>query len=180
MKKNIVIFILLLLILILSFAFFIREGINLARINKLEQEILNNQQKYETKLAVLSASCAKLFSAFKSLIDFKQEEQAKIDINSEWQEYEITAYSTESGTITYIGIDLEANYSKYLNVCAVDPSIIPLGSTVLVRLNSGEIKAYLACDTGGLIKGSRIDLYFDDIDKAINFGRQKLMVKIIK
>jgi 3D (Asp-Asp-Asp) domain-containing protein len=98
-----------------------------------------------------------------------------------FQEFEVTAYtSQECGTITSVGIDLKANYAKYLNVCAVDPKIIPYGSTVLIKFYDGTIKAYVAVDCGGLIKGKKLDLYFTDVKEAIDFGRQKLQVQIIK
>ena len=41
-------------------------------------------------------------------------------------------------------------------------------------------KAYLACDTGAAIKGNRIDIYMENYDEAINFGRQKVRVRVIK
>ena len=42
--------------------------------------------------------------------------------------------------------------------CAVDPRVIPLGSTVFVDFGDGVIYEYIADDTGGAIKGNRIDL----------------------
>ncbi|RHU79599.1 hypothetical protein DXC27_20730 [Ruminococcus sp. OM08-7] len=51
---------------------------------------------------------------------------------------------------------LKANYS-----IAVDPSVIPLGSDVLI----GD-KVYKAVDTGGAIKGKRIDVYLGSTPSA--------------
>lgn len=48
---------------------------------------------------------------------------------------------------------------------AVDPSVIPLGSTVII---GGQ--EYTAQDTGGAIKGNRIDIYCDDHQEALNIG----------
>ena len=59
-------------------------------------------------------------------------------------------------------------------MCAVDPEVIELGSVVLVKFENGDIKPYVALDTGSAIKGKRIDLYFTNLDEAINFGRQKV------
>lgn len=56
---------------------------------------------------------------------------------------------------------------------AVDPKIIPLGSTVY--LNG---KAYTAEDTGSAIKGNKIDLFINDHQKAKVFGVQEMEVKI--
>ncbi|MDO4978638.1 MAG: 3D domain-containing protein [Candidatus Saccharibacteria bacterium] len=41
---------------------------------------------------------------------------------------------------------------------AVDPKVIPLGSTVLVDFGDGDVRTYVAEDTGGLIKGNHIDI----------------------
>jgi 3D (Asp-Asp-Asp) domain-containing protein len=48
---------------------------------------------------------------------------------------------------------------------AVDPSVIPYGSNVVINGHT-----YTAHDTGGAIKGNRIDVYFDSHKEALNFG----------
>lgn len=48
---------------------------------------------------------------------------------------------------------------------AVDPKVIPLGSTVII--NGHE---YVAMDTGGAVKGNVIDIYFASHDAALEFG----------
>ena len=39
---------------------------------------------------------------------------------------------------------------------------------------------YTAEDTGGAIKGNRIDIYFESHTEALYFGRQKAEVFIVK
>lgn len=56
---------------------------------------------------------------------------------------------------------------------AVDPSVIPYGSRVKINDH-----IYIAQDTGGNIRGGRIDVYFDDHQEALNFGRQSAEVFI--
>ena len=48
---------------------------------------------------------------------------------------------------------------------AVDPKVIPLGSKV--KINGHE---YIAEDTGGGIKGNKLDIFFDSHREALNFG----------
>lgn len=88
-----------------------------------------------------------------------------------------TAYTADcagcSG-VTATGINLSAN--RHQKVVAVDPSVIPLGSRVWV---SGYGEA-VAGDTGGDIKGNRIDLHFPSKDAAYSFGRKSVTVKVIK
>lgn len=57
---------------------------------------------------------------------------------------------------------------------AVDPSVIPYGSQVEINGHT-----YIAHDTGGAIKGNRIDVYFDSHQDALNFGVQYAEVFLI-
>lgn len=75
--------------------------------------------------------------------------------------------------ITATGIDLKANPNT--KVISVDPTIIPLGSKVYVE-GYGEA---IAGDTGGAIKGKRIDVFFPSQQDAINFGVKQLKVTIL-
>ena len=60
------------------------------------------------------------------------------------------------------------------NSIAVDPKIIPLGSKV--EING---KVYIAQDTGGAIKGNRIDVYYSSHQSALNFGTQNADVYLL-
>ena len=59
---------------------------------------------------------------------------------------------------------------------AVDPSVIPYGSTVVID----GVGTFIAEDTGGAIKSHRIDIYFETHEAAIAFGRQKRKVIILR
>ena len=87
-----------------------------------------------------------------------------------------TAYTANcegcSGT-TATGIDLNANPDK--KVIAVDPAVIPLGSTV-------EVEGYgtaVAGDTGGAIKGNKIDVFIPSKSEAVNWGRKDVKIKVL-
>ncbi len=79
---------------------------------------------------------------------------------------------TASGTVTQYG------------TIAVDPRVIPLGSRLYVVSNGGDQSwSYgpgLAEDTGGLIKGTKIDLFFMTGDEANDFGIRPAKVYILK
>ncbi|KMY32593.1 peptidoglycan-binding protein [Lysinibacillus xylanilyticus] len=75
--------------------------------------------------------------------------------------------------ITATGINLKTNPNA--KVISVDPAIIPLGSKVYVE-GYGEA---IAGDTGGAIKGNRIDVFIPSQQDAINFGVKKLKVTIL-
>ncbi|MFZ7942404.1 MULTISPECIES: LysM peptidoglycan-binding and 3D domain-containing protein [Bacillaceae] len=75
--------------------------------------------------------------------------------------------------ITATGINLIENPNQ--KVISVDPAVIPLGSKVYVE-GYGEA---IAGDTGGAIKGNRIDVFIPSKQDAINFGVKQLKVTII-
>lgn len=53
---------------------------------------------------------------------------------------------------------------------AVDESVIPLGSEVIIDYGGGNIKHYMADDTGSAIKGNRIDVCVNDHQTALGLG----------
>ena len=64
---------------------------------------------------------------------------------------------------------------------AVDPEVIPLGSKVYVSCDTWpEIDGtYVAEDTGGAIKGNIIDVYMQDYDTCLQFGRRQVEVRVL-
>lgn len=56
---------------------------------------------------------------------------------------------------------------------AVDPKIIPLGSKVKF-----SDKVYIAEDTGGAIKGKRIDLFVGSHSEAMKFGKKLIEIYV--
>ena len=85
-----------------------------------------------------------------------------------------TGYSTQEpglSTHTATGIDLRVNP----RVIAVDPSVIPLGSTVEVE----GYGVFSAEDTGGAINGRKIDIFVSTYDEAIQFGIRNVRVRIL-
>lgn len=85
-----------------------------------------------------------------------------------------TAYCYGCIGITAYGIDLRSNPEE--KVIAVDPTVIPLGTKVWVE-GYGEA---IAGDTGGAIKGNRIDVFIPTYDGAIEWGRQEITLKIME
>ncbi len=67
-------------------------------------------------------------------------------------------------------------------IVAVDPSVIPLGSKLYIESADGSYVygSAVAADTGGAIKGNRIDLCFNTRAEAISFGRRAVKVYVLK
>lgn len=64
-------------------------------------------------------------------------------------------------------------------VVAADPRILPLGTRIHIK--DGPLPGYyVVSDTGGGVKGRRIDIYVSSKTAALKFGRQKVQVSILK
>lgn len=92
-------------------------------------------------------------------------------------EFTLTAYCSCSeccgqwaGGATASGVMPTANHT-----IAVDTNVIPFGTKVVINGTT-----YVAEDTGGAIKGNRIDIYFDSHQAAWDFGRQYAEVFVVK
>ncbi len=66
-------------------------------------------------------------------------------------------------------------------VIAVDPRVIPLGTKLYIESTDSypDYGYAIAGDTGGAIKGNRVDLFMDSYSEAIHFGRRKVNVYIL-
>ena len=66
-------------------------------------------------------------------------------------------------------------------IIAVDRKQIPLGTNVYVEgLNGAPSYGFaLAADTGGAIKGNKIDLYYDSHAECLKWGRRQVRVYIL-
>lgn len=84
----------------------------------------------------------------------------------------VTAYcpcvhcSGEFGNMTATG-----EIAKEGRTIAVDPNVIPYGSTVIVFG-----KEYIAEDCGAAIVGNEIDIFFENHEEAKEFGVQEIVV----
>lgn len=67
-------------------------------------------------------------------------------------------------------------------VVAVDPNVIPLGSRLYIESMDGRVSYGVAYaeDTGGAIRGNKIDIYYENVSEALRFGRRNLRVYVLK
>ncbi len=85
---------------------------------------------------------------------------------------EATAYLPTDGSpegLTAMGIPARRG------VVAVDPRIIPLGSKVFIP----GYGVAIAADTGGAIKGEKVDLCMETYGECMNFGRRYIEVYVL-
>lgn len=84
-----------------------------------------------------------------------------------------TPYCNGCSGTSATGIDLRSNSG--LKVIAVDPSVIKLGSKVWVEGYGTAI----AGDTGGAIKGNKIDILVQTESQASSWGVRKVRIKVL-
>lgn len=79
------------------------------------------------------------------------------------------------GAVTAMGTDLRPG------VIAVDPKVIPLGTKVYIESTDDwpDYGYAVAEDTGGAIKGNKVDLFFKSSKTVYNFGRRNVKVYIL-
>lgn len=93
-----------------------------------------------------------------------KKESKKVNLGT----FKVYAYS--SGGITASGARTKANHTV-----AVDPKVIPLGSKIMVNG-----KVYKAEDTGGAIKGKKLDIYMPSESDCRNWGVRNCTVYLLK
>lgn len=143
--------------------------------------------QWQTALQQTEASRDKALQEWAALtLAVDQEKQARAaqakayEAVGDWEyigECRITAYCCEPYThvcgtgdgLTATGIPVTPG------IAAVDPSVIPLGTTLII-----DGQRYLAADVGGAVKGHVVDLAVATHHEAADFGIQNAPVWIVK
>lgn len=91
-------------------------------------------------------------------------------LDSELVEFNATAYCLKGRTAS--GMDAQPG------MIAADPRVLPLGT--VVHLRSGSYTGtYKVMDTGGRIRGRRVDVYVATHKEAVQFGRRQVKIKVL-
>jgi 3D (Asp-Asp-Asp) domain-containing protein len=97
---------------------------------------------------------------------------AKMEIDFEVapETYTATAYSLRGRTASGKPVSR--------GLIAADPRILPLGTRV--RVDAGNFSGeYLVADTGGAVKGRRIDIWTPTSREALRFGRRAVKLTVL-
>ena len=144
-----------------------------AEARQAQQEKIAAQKAAEQKAAEKRAQAQKA-----------QQQRAKAQQVSNGRTIRVSATHYTAGCagcsgITATGIDVRNSiYAGGKRVIAVDPRVIPLGSTVQVTTPYGSFTA-IAGDTGGAIKGNIIDILVGSQGEAVSKGRTSATVTIL-
>lgn len=97
--------------------------------------------------------------------------------NTPWMDFTATWYTPAGGVGN--GLTTRSGLRVSEELIAVDPSVIPLGSKVEIQYPDGRIQRKLAADTGGAIRGNKVDIFTWSERDAIQNGRQKVKLRIV-
>ncbi|WP_332606844.1 3D domain-containing protein [Bacillus spizizenii] len=154
-----------------------------AALQKAEAEA----EKKDKRIKALESEVAALKAVAKAKPKARPNESINENSNAKkpaWQTFEASAYTADcpegcSG-VTATGLDVTGTiYHAGKRIIAVDPSVIALGSTVEIKQADGTTFEAVAQDTGGAIKGAKIDVLVAGEADAVQFGRQSVQVRVI-
>lgn len=134
---------------------------------KEKQEVVTKKKATTKKANVEKKATTKKKTSTTKKVTKKsstKKETKKVNLGT----FKVYAYS--SGGITASGARTKANHTV-----AVDPKVIPLGSKIMVN---GKI--YKAEDTGGAIKGKKLDIYMPSESACRNWGVRNCTVYLLK
>ncbi|HWJ02583.1 MAG TPA: 3D domain-containing protein, partial [Verrucomicrobiae bacterium] len=82
----------------------------------------------------------------------------------------------EASAYTFTGHNTATGVPPRVGLIAVDPRVIPLGTKLYVEGYGPAI----AADTGGGIKGYKIDVFFNTLKDCLNWGRKRVKIYILQ
>jgi len=82
-----------------------------------------------------------------------------------------TAYSVRGTTASGVFVNT--------GIVAADPNVLPIGSVIEMK-HGAHSGIYTVLDTGGFIKGNRIDVYVPDSEDALEFGRRQVKIRVLR
>jgi len=87
------------------------------------------------------------------------------------QTYTATAYSLRGRTAS--------GKPVARGLIAADPRVLPIGTRV--RIEAGEFSGeYVVADTGGMVKGRRVDIWTPTSREAMRFGKRAIRLTVLE
>jgi len=167
----------------------VKKGDSLYKISKMHNVSISNLKSWNKlksntihpnmKLKVASqAKVVKKAAAQKKTGKSVAKTPSRSDSDNVVKEFTVSASAFTANCngcsgVTKTGINLKSNPD--VKVIAVDPSVIKLGTKVYVEGYGYAI----AGDTGGAIKGNKIDVFFPTKEEAYKWGRKNVTIKVL-
>ena len=146
-----------------------RELVKEAVKREAKDKVVAVGTKVETPQATVASAPPK--SSSPNLVSRSGKESGGKTLYMQATAYNWDCNSCDGRGLTSTGYNLKNNPH---GVIAVDPNVIPLGTRVYIE-GYGH---YVARDTGGAVKGNKIDIHMPTKKQAINFGGKRVKVTI--
>lgn len=141
--------------------------------NEIQNEIKQTQQTQQTQETQTDKSSNKteVKETVTVTIDNLKDKNANGANNiSSAGSFTATAYCLQGRTAT--------GGSVRRGIVAADPRVLPLGTRI--SLNAGAYSgSYVVADTGGGVKGKRLDIWVSSCAEARRFGRKSVSVSVV-
>lgn len=149
-----------------------------AKLGDTEAQLADTAAKLGDTEAQLARAEAKLAEAEKRRTQQQPQTQSNADT------YEATHYTAKcKGCSGVTATGLNVSHTIYspdgFRIVAVDPRVIPLGTKLQITYANGVTFKAVAADTGGAIKGKKIDILVASKSEAYRLGRVPVTVRIL-
>ncbi len=125
--------------------------------HEVKREVINSETLVEPTNRVIAMGTITAVSRGNQLLHFRE------------------ARYMEASAYTYTGNRTASGKHPEVGMVAVDPNVIPMGSKLYVEgYGFGR-----AADTGGSIKGNRLDLFMEERSQCLNWGRKTVKVYVL-
>ena len=96
--------------------------------------------------------------------------------------FEVTAYTANDPGMDGRGITSTGVKAREWRTVAANPEVLPPGTIVYIPHFAGAPNGgkFVVEDTGSAIRGRRLDVYMASRNEALEFGRRKLRVEILR
>ena len=143
----------------------------LAETISLQQDSIQQEQKQETKTQDKSAQTEQAAEGEKKITaDTKTTAATDETVAAPAEHYTATAYAFRGRTASGRAVGK--------GIIAADTKVLPLGTRV--RLDAGNWSGvYTVADTGGAIRGRKIDVWVPTTNEACRFGRRKVKLTVL-
>lgn len=140
--------------------------------NEIQNEInkTQNNQLENIQSDLISSDSTEVKETITVTIDNLDDKSAIGAKTSSAKAFSATAYCLQGRTAL--------GHSVRRGIVAADPRVLPLGTRI--SLNAGSYSgSYLVADTGGNVKGRKLDIWVPSCSEARRFGRKSVSLNVV-
>lgn len=140
--------------------------------NEIQNEInkTQNNQLENLQSDLTSSDTTEVKETITVTIDNLDDKNVTSTKTSSAKAFSATAYCLKGRTALGHGVRR--------GIVAADPRVLPLGTRI--SLNAGSYSgSYLVADTGGAVKGRKLDIWVPTCSEAVRFGRKSVSVSVV-